>query len=150
MTNTYLSLSASTIGVFIISALTSGKTRLTLAHIQVATLAGGVVMSTPSGTPVHPFGALLIGFIAGIVSTLGFKYSQVGYFKPAFPTSSSFSRLYQDMLSMWQVSLIFISTLLLFHCLPQYLSVSMGFTLRTSTYKPYGLIRPSHIIVLKI
>ena len=112
MTNTYLSLSASTIGVFIISALTSGKTRLTLAHIQVATLAGGVVMSTPSGTPVHPFGALLIGFIAGIVSTLGFKYSQVGYFKPAFPTSSSFSRLYQDMLSMWQVSSIYISTLL--------------------------------------
>ena len=112
MTNTYLSLSASTIGVFIISALTSGKTRLTLAHIQVATLAGGVVMSTPSGTPVHPFGALLIGFIAGIVSTLGFKYSQVGYFKPAFPTSSSFSRLYQDMLSMLQVLSIYISTLL--------------------------------------
>jgi len=80
MTNTYLSLSASTIGVFIISTLTSGKTRLTLAHIQVATLAGGVVMSTPSGTPVHPFGALLIGFIAGIVSTLGFKYSQVRLF----------------------------------------------------------------------
>ena len=112
MTNTYLSLSASTIGVFIISALTSGKTRLTLAHIQVATLAGGVVMSTPSGTPVHPFGALLIGFIAGIVSTLGFKYSQVGYFKAAFPTSSSFSRLYQDMLSMLQVLSIYISTLL--------------------------------------
>ena len=112
MTNTYLSLSASTIGVFIISTLTSGKTRLTLAHIQVATLAGGVVMSTPSGTPVHPFGALLIGFIAGIVSTLGFKYSQVGYFKPAFSTILSFSRLYQGMLSMWQVSSIFISTLL--------------------------------------
>ena len=50
MTNTYISLSASTIGVFIISGFTSGKTRLTLAHIQVATLAGGVVMSTPSGT----------------------------------------------------------------------------------------------------
>ena len=82
MTNTYLSLSASTIAVFIVSTLTSGKTRLTLAHIQVATLAGGVVMSTPSGMPVHPFGALLIGFIAGIVSTLGFKYSQVSYFLP--------------------------------------------------------------------
>lgn len=76
MTNTYLSLSSSTIGVFIVSALSSGKTRLTLAHIQVATLAGGVVMSTPSQMPVHPFGALLIGFIAGIVSCLGFKYSQ--------------------------------------------------------------------------
>ena len=68
-----LSLSASTIGVFIISALTSGKTRLTLAHIQLATLAGEVVTSTPPGPPVHPIGALLIGFIAGIVSTLGIK-----------------------------------------------------------------------------
>ena len=73
MANTYLSLSASTIGVFLISALTSGKTRLTLAHIQVATLGDGIVMSTPSGTPVHPLGPFLIGFIAGIVSTLGFK-----------------------------------------------------------------------------
>ena len=27
--------------------------------------------------PVHPGGALLIGFIGGIVSTLGFRYSQV-------------------------------------------------------------------------
>lgn len=77
MINTYLSLSSSTIGVFIISSLTSGKTRLTLAHIQVATLAGGVVMSTPSQMPIHPFGALLLGFVAGVVSTLGFKYSQV-------------------------------------------------------------------------
>lgn len=46
-------------------------------HIQNATLAGGVGLGTVAELMVLPFGSLIIGFICGIVSTLGFVYLTV-------------------------------------------------------------------------
>ena len=40
-------------------------------------VAGSSWIPSKASMPVHPGGALLIGFIGGIVSTLGFRYSQV-------------------------------------------------------------------------
>ena len=77
MMNTYLSLLGSIVGVFITSLITSSEGKLTMSHIQNATLAGGTAISACASMPVNPFGALLIGCTGGIVSTLGFKYSQV-------------------------------------------------------------------------
>jgi len=46
-------------------------------HIQNATLAGGVAVGTCADMNIEPFGAMLIGLTAGIISTLGFKYLSV-------------------------------------------------------------------------
>ena len=78
--NTYLSLCGSAVSVYFTSIAVSPERKLTMAHVQNATLAGGVAMAATASMPVHPFGALLIGSIAGIASVLGFKYTQVMFF----------------------------------------------------------------------
>ena len=46
-------------------------------HIQNATLAGGVAVGTSADMMIQPWGALLIGIMAAILSTFGYKYIQV-------------------------------------------------------------------------
>lgn len=46
-------------------------------HIQNATLAGGVAIGTAANLMVQPFGAMLVGSAAGILSVVGFQYIQV-------------------------------------------------------------------------
>ncbi|KAM5200863.1 ammonium transporter Rh type B isoform 2-T3 [Hipposideros larvatus] len=72
--NTYYSLTASTLSTFALSALVGGDGRLDMVHIQNAALAGGVVVGTSSEMMLTPFGALAAGFLAGTVSTLGYKF----------------------------------------------------------------------------
>ena len=47
------------------------------AHIQNATLAGGVAMGATASMVISPWAALMVGAVAGMVSTLGFKYITV-------------------------------------------------------------------------
>ena len=56
------------------------STLICQVHIQNATLAGGVAMGASADLIVYPFGALLIGSSAAVVSTLGFRFLQVGQF----------------------------------------------------------------------
>ncbi|XP_076024117.1 ammonium transporter Rh type A [Genypterus blacodes] len=72
--NTYLSLAACVMSAYAISSLVEHKGKLDMVHIQNATLAGGVAVGTCADMNIGPFGAMLIGLVAGIVSTLGFKY----------------------------------------------------------------------------
>ncbi|XP_077647464.1 ammonium transporter Rh type B isoform X1 [Urocitellus parryii] len=72
--NTYYSLTASTLSTFALSALISGDGRLDMVHVQNAALAGGVVVGTSGEMMLTPFGALAAGFLAGTVSTLGYKF----------------------------------------------------------------------------
>ncbi|XP_004871264.1 ammonium transporter Rh type B isoform X3 [Heterocephalus glaber] len=72
--NTYYSLAASTLSTFALSALVGGGGRLNMVHIQNAALAGGVVVGTSGEMMLTPFGALAAGFLAGTVSTLGYKF----------------------------------------------------------------------------
>ncbi|XP_028997249.1 ammonium transporter Rh type A [Betta splendens] len=72
--NTYLSLAACVLSAYAISSLVEHKGKLDMVHIQNATLAGGVAVGTCADMNIGPVGAMLIGFVAGIISTLGFKY----------------------------------------------------------------------------
>ncbi len=46
-----------------------------MVHIQNATLAGGVAVGAVADMNIQPFAAVIIGSVAGILSTLGFQYS---------------------------------------------------------------------------
>ena len=77
--NTVISLTGACLGTFSASALLQGK--LDMVLLQNATLAGGVAIGSAvtmfaDGTVVNvtPGGALATGFVASIVSSLGFVY----------------------------------------------------------------------------
>ena len=46
-------------------------------HLQNASLAGGVAVGTIAPMIIQPWGAVLIGFVGGALSTSSFKYTQV-------------------------------------------------------------------------
>jgi ammonium transporter Rh len=71
--NTYLAISCSVIASIIVSKLTK-EGKLEMEIILNASLAGGVACGANADIIVQPFGAMLVGFIAGVVSSLGFAY----------------------------------------------------------------------------
>lgn len=72
--NTYFSLCAACIASFAVSPILDKKYRLNMVHIQNATLAGGVAIGTACNMFVYPWGALLIGALAGALSTVGYAF----------------------------------------------------------------------------
>lgn len=72
--NTYLSLVACCVTTFAVSALLTKERKLSMVHVQNATLAGGVAIGTVANMIVQPWGAVLIGSLAGILSVLGYNY----------------------------------------------------------------------------
>ncbi|XP_063173378.1 ammonium transporter Rh type A isoform X2 [Candoia aspera] len=72
--NTYFSLAACTLTTFAFSILVEHRGKLDMVHIQNATLAGGVAVGSCADLNILPFGAMLIGSIAGIISVIGYKY----------------------------------------------------------------------------
>ncbi|CAI9543511.1 unnamed protein product [Staurois parvus] len=72
--NTYYSLAACTLATFAFSSLLNGEGKLDMVHIQNAALAGGVAVGTSAEMMLTPFGAMISGSLAGIVSVLGYKY----------------------------------------------------------------------------
>ncbi|XP_077172212.1 ammonium transporter Rh type A [Paroedura picta] len=72
--NTYFSLAASTLTAFALSSLVEKRGKLDMVHIQNATLAGGVAVGSCADLEIQPFGAMLIGSIAGVITVLGYKY----------------------------------------------------------------------------
>lgn len=71
--NTYLSLTSSVIASIIVSRLTKGR-KLEMEIILNASLAGGVVMGSNADIISKAYGAMLAGFCAGVVSSLGYAY----------------------------------------------------------------------------
>ncbi|XP_048882123.1 ammonium transporter Rh type B [Brienomyrus brachyistius] len=72
--NTYYSLASCTLATFGISALVNNEGKLDMVHIQNAALAGGVAVGTAGEMMLTPFGSMIVGFLAGVISTLGFKF----------------------------------------------------------------------------
>merc|ERR1719167_130303 len=71
--NTYFSLCACVLASFAFSAATNKNYKFVMEHIQNATLAGGVAIGACADLAVQPAGALIIGSVAGVISTLGFR-----------------------------------------------------------------------------
>ncbi|XP_069798573.1 uncharacterized protein [Narcine bancroftii] len=72
--NTYYSLAACTLATFATSSVVHGEGKLDMVHIQNAALAGGVAVGTAGEMMLSPYGSMIVGFLSGIISTLGFQY----------------------------------------------------------------------------
>lgn len=72
--NTYLALAAACIVAIAVSALVSNENKIDMVHVQNATLAGGVAVGTSADMMIHPWGAMLIGSLAGALSSIGFRF----------------------------------------------------------------------------
>lgn len=71
LVNTVLALIGSTVAVFIVSPLLTDN-MIRAVDVQNATLAGGVTIGATAALAMHPCLAVLIGFGAGVLSTVGF------------------------------------------------------------------------------
>uniref|UniRef100_A0A8C3JXI2 Rh family B glycoprotein (gene/pseudogene) n=1 Tax=Calidris pygmaea TaxID=425635 RepID=A0A8C3JXI2_9CHAR len=72
--NTYFSLAASTLATFVLLPVLYEESTLQMVQIQDATLAGVAVMGMAGEMLVTPFGALVAGFLAGLIPPLGFRF----------------------------------------------------------------------------
>jgi ammonium transporter Rh len=75
--NTFISLCSSTLAFAVITrilsrATNSGRIRFDVVHLQNATLAGGVAMGVAADLVTRPYWAVIGGFVAGLVSCLGY------------------------------------------------------------------------------
>jgi ammonium transporter Rh len=71
--NTCLAITASTVVTAFVSSII-GNGKISMVDLQNATLAGGVACGAISNMYIQPYGALIVGSFAGLVSTLGFNY----------------------------------------------------------------------------
>jgi len=76
MVNTVLSLSACCVTAFFIDNLVRPEHKFNMVSIQNATLAGGVAVGASADLVVQPWGAILIGMVAGFVSVMGYAKIQ--------------------------------------------------------------------------
>lgn len=77
--NTYLSLCACCVTSYAMSAMLTSEHKFDMVHIQNSTLAGGVAIGTAANLMVQPWGAMLIGCIAGIISVCGYSMLTVRF-----------------------------------------------------------------------
>ncbi|CAI9582543.1 unnamed protein product [Staurois parvus] len=71
--NTFFALSSGTITTFALSSLIDGKGRISLVHLQNASLAGGVAIGITADL-ISPGGAFAVGCIAAMFCILGYQY----------------------------------------------------------------------------
>ncbi|KAL5019944.1 hypothetical protein ScPMuIL_002836 [Solemya velum] len=72
--NTYYSMAACTVIAVALSVATDPKGKISMVHVQNATLAGGVAMGTAARMPIGVWLAALVGAVAGVLSLVGFQF----------------------------------------------------------------------------
>ncbi|XP_006926520.1 ammonium transporter Rh type A isoform X3 [Pteropus alecto] len=95
--NTYFSLAACVLTAYAFSSLVEHRGKLSMVHIQNATLAGGVSVGTCADMDISLCVSMIIGSTAGMVSVLGFKFLTV-YLGHA----SSSTRFFYRNCSCWR------------------------------------------------
>lgn len=78
--NTYLAITASTVVTVAISSL-YGNGKINVMHVQHSTLAGGVAISVIADVNLQCYVSLIIGCIAGLMSTVGFHAITKSFFR---------------------------------------------------------------------
>eukprot|EP00297_Palpitomonas_bilix_P005848 CAMPEP_0113892400 /NCGR_PEP_ID=MMETSP0780_2-20120614/15394_1 /TAXON_ID=652834 /ORGANISM="Palpitomonas bilix" /LENGTH=508 /DNA_ID=CAMNT_0000882331 /DNA_START=98 /DNA_END=1624 /DNA_ORIENTATION=- /assembly_acc=CAM_ASM_000599 len=74
ITNTVLAMTGSCMSAFIFSRMLRGTRKFEMEDIQNATLAGGVAVGTAADMIPNPGIAILVGFLGGLLSTIGYVY----------------------------------------------------------------------------
>jgi len=74
--NTVLALTNSCVAAFLCSKLFRHGHKLDMVDIQNATLAGGVAVGSSADLVIDPAGALIIGFLGGTLSVVGYVFIQ--------------------------------------------------------------------------
>jgi len=74
--NTVLALLGATVTTFGLSPVFTPGARLSPAHAQNSTLAGGVAIGAVANLPLGPFGAVALGSLAGALSVFGYSVVQ--------------------------------------------------------------------------
>ncbi|XP_030073268.1 RH-like protein isoform X2 [Microcaecilia unicolor] len=74
--NTYYALAVSAVTAFSFSICTNARGKLNMVHVRNAVLAGGVAVGFSAYLIYSAWIAMTIGFLAGMISTLGFTYIQ--------------------------------------------------------------------------
>jgi ammonium transporter Rh len=74
--NTVIALTASCVIAFVAVVYFSKESKFDMVSIQNATLAGGVAVGSSSDLVIQPFGALIVGLVAGLVSVVGYEKIQ--------------------------------------------------------------------------
>ncbi|PAA72331.1 hypothetical protein BOX15_Mlig021874g1 [Macrostomum lignano] len=72
--NTYITLSSCTVVAFLLSAALTEDRKFLMMHIQNSTIAGGVAVGSVADMQLQPWGAMLIGVVAAIVSVTGYRF----------------------------------------------------------------------------
>ncbi|XP_062922159.1 ammonium transporter Rh type C-like 2 [Mobula hypostoma] len=72
--NTYASLASCVLTTIAVSSILEKKGKINMVHVQNATLAGGVALGTAAEMMLSVYGALIVGSLTGVISTLGFIY----------------------------------------------------------------------------
>lgn len=75
--HTYLSLAACTVTTFCLSGLLNKDRKFDMVHVQNSTLAGGVAVGSVCNLILHPWGAIMIGILSGVLSVVGYVYITV-------------------------------------------------------------------------
>ena len=74
--NTVIALSASCVVSFLAVVFLSKHSKFDMVSIQNATLAGGVAVGSSSDLVIQPWGAMVVGLVAGLVSVIGYEKIQ--------------------------------------------------------------------------
>lgn len=78
--NTYLSLASCCVTAFAVSALLTPGHKFDMVHIQNSTLAGGVAVGSAADMMLEPYGAIVVGILAGTLSVYGYSTLTVSFY----------------------------------------------------------------------
>ena len=71
-------MTGSVVSTYIFAMFFNKERKISMTLVQNATLAGGVAVGSVADMVIQPWGAMFIGFAAGLISVLGYQFLSVG------------------------------------------------------------------------